>query len=64
MENTMKTVAAAAALAIGLAGYASTAAAAGSEEIRHYRAAFGQRLVCISNRFANYDPCSRSLSLM
>jgi hypothetical protein len=38
---------------------AATPVMADSGEMHHYRVAFGQRLVCTNNRWANYDPCSR-----
>ena len=34
--------------------------AANGDEIRHYRTAFGHRLVCTSNRWANYNPAIRT----
>ena len=46
-------------IAAALVALARPAMAASGDEIRHYRTAFGHRLVCTSNRGANYDPCSR-----
>jgi hypothetical protein len=39
-------------IAAALVALARPAMAASSDEIRHYRTAFGHRLVCISNRWA------------
>ena len=46
-------------IAAALVALARPAMAASGDEIRHYRTAFGHRLVCTSNRLANYNPCSR-----
>jgi hypothetical protein len=46
-------------IAAALVALARPAMAASGDEIRHYRTAFGHRLVCTSNRWANYNPCSR-----
>jgi hypothetical protein len=44
---------------VAMLALAWTAMAASVDEIRHYRTALGHRLVCTSNRWANYNPCSR-----
>jgi hypothetical protein len=44
---------------VAMLALAWTSMAASGDEIRHYRTAFGHRLVCTSNRWANYNPCSR-----
>ncbi|HZZ24537.1 MAG TPA: hypothetical protein VFE60_19005 [Roseiarcus sp.] len=45
-------------IAAALVALARPAIAASGDE-SHYRTAFGHRLVCTSNRWANYNPCSR-----
>ena len=45
-------------IAAALVTLARPAMAASGDE-SHYRTAFGHRLVCTSNRWANYNPCSR-----
>jgi hypothetical protein len=44
-------------IAAALVALARPAMAASGDE-SHYRTAFGLRLVCKSNRWANYNPCS------
>jgi hypothetical protein len=46
-------------IAAALVAVARPAMAASGDEIRHYRTTFGHRLVCTSDRWANYNPCSR-----